>query len=242
MTVKVSVKFAAKDAPKAVKRGDLIIVVDVLRCTSSIVNAFANGVKAVIPTETLREAFALREQHPDCLLAGERKGRKPPGFDFGNSPLEFVQEVVEGRTVIMTTTSGTRALVRCREAEHVLVGAFLNAKAVAKKSAEIAESNGVNVSFVLAGEKGLFSLEDFLCAGAIASEFRAGAFGFSDEALAAVTAFDCAKDALIESVMKSRHAKHLSELGFGRDVEFSCMLNRFDLVPVYRDGNVTLIQ
>jgi len=242
VTVTVSVEFKAKDALRPVKRRDLIIVIDVLRCSSSIVNAFANGVKAVTPTETLKEAFALREQHSDYLLAGERKGRKPRGFDFGNSPLEFVQEVVEGRTVIMTTTSGTRALVGCRQAEHVLVGAFLNAKAVAKKAAEIAQSSGVNVSFLLAGEKGLFSLEDFLCAGAIASEFPVGAFGFSDGALAAVTAFDCAKDALVESVMKSRHAKHLTELGFGRDVEFSCMLNRFDLVPVYRDGNVTLIQ
>ena len=241
MTVRVNVEFTAKDALRAVKRRDLIIVVDVLRCSSSIVNAFANGVKAVTPTETLKEAFALREQHSDYLLAGERKGRKPRGFDFGNSPSEFVQEAVEGRTVIMTTTSGARALVGCRQAEHVLVGAFLNAEAVAKKAAEIAKSNGVNVSFLLAGEKGSFSLEDFLCAGAIASEFPVGAFGFSDEALAAVTAFDCAKDALVESVMKSRHAKHLTELGFGRDVEFSCTLNRFDLVPVFRDGNIALM-
>jgi 2-phosphosulfolactate phosphatase len=242
VAVGVDVEFAAKDAFGAVKRRDLIIVVDVLRCSSSIVNALANGVKAVIPAETLKEAFGLREQHSGYLLAGERKGRKPRGFDFGNSPLEFVQEVVEGRTVIMTTTSGTRALVRCRQAEHVLVGAFLNAEAVAKKAADIAQRDAVNVSVVLAGEEGLFSLEDFLCAGAIASEFQADRFDFSDEALAAVFAFECVKDALCESVMKSRHAKHLTELGFGRDIEFSCMLNRFELVPVYRDGKVTLMR
>lgn len=241
MTVTVSVKFAAKDALRAVKRGDLIIVVDVLRCSSSIVNAFANGVKAVIPTETLKEAFALREQHLDYLLAGERRGRKPRGFDFGNSPLELVQEAVEGRTVIMTTTSGTRALVTCRQAEHVLVGAFLNAEAVAKKAAEITQRSGLDVSFVLAGEKGLFSLEDFLCAGAIASGFPVDGFDFSDDALAAVLAFKGAKTALHESVMKSRHARHLTELGFTRDVEYSCMLNRFGLVPVYRGGMVELM-
>ncbi len=242
MTVTVSVEFAAKDALRAVNRKDLIIVVDVLRCSSSIVSAFAIGVKAVIPAETLKEVFALRKQHSDYLLAGERKGRKLRGFDFGNSPLEFVQEAVEGRTVVMTTTSGTKALVRCRGAEHVLIGAFLNAEAVAKKAAEIAQSDGVNVSFVLAGEKGLFSFEDFLCAGSIAAGFSAEAFDFSDEALAAVSAFDWAKDSLGECVRKSRHAKHLAELGFERDVEFCCVLNRFDLVPVYKDGRITLMQ
>jgi 2-phosphosulfolactate phosphatase len=242
VTVRVHVEFAAKDAFRAVQRGDLIIAVDVLRCSSSIVNAFANGVKAVIPTKSLKETFALREQHSDYLLAGERKGRKPRGFDFGNSPLEFVQEAIEGRTVVLTTTSGTRALVECREAEYVLVGAFLNAEAVAKEAAEIAQRTGSSISFVLAGEKGLFSFEDFLCAGAIAFGSPADSFALSDEALTAVFAFERVKDALYESVSKSRHAKHLIELGFERDVEFSCRLNRFGVVPVYRDGKVTLMQ
>jgi len=242
VAVRVDVEFAAKDAVRAVKRGDLIIVVDVLRCSSSIVSALANGVEAVIPTETLKEAYRLREQHSDYLLVGERKGRKPRGFDLGNSPLEFLRELVDGKTVIMTTTGGTRALVRCRGAEHVLVGAFLNAGAVAKKAVEIAQTNRVNVSFVLAGEKGLFSLEDFLCAGAIASEFPAGTFDLSDKALAAVLGFERVKDALGEYVGESRHAKHLIELGFERDIEFSCMLNHFGLVPVYRDGKVTLMR
>ena len=140
----------------------------------------------------------------------------------------------------MTTTSGTRAIVRCRGAEHVLVGAFLNAEAVAKKAAAMAYSNGVNVSFVLAGEKGLFSFADFLCAGAIGSGFPIGDFDSSDEALAAVFAFECAKNTLVESVRKSRHARHLAELGFERDIEFSCMLNCFGQVPVYSDGKVML--
>jgi len=242
VAVRVDVEFTAKDAVRAVEHGDLIIVVDVLRCTSSIVNALANGAKAVIPTETLKEAYRLREQHPNYLLVGERKGRKPEGFDLGNSPLEFVREVVDGKTVIMTTTSGTRALVRCRRAEHVLVGAFLNAGAVAKKAAEIAQRNKADVSFALAGEKGLFSLEDSLCAGAVASEFPAGTFDLSDKALAAVLGFERVKDALSEYVRKTRHAKHLTELGFRRDIEFSCMLNHFGIVPVYRDGKVTLMR
>jgi len=242
VAVRVDVEFAAKDAVRAVKRGDLIIVVDVLRCSSSIVSALANGAKALIPAETLKEAYNLHERHPDFLLVGERRGRKPRGFDLDNSPLEFVREVVEGRTVIMTTTSGTAAMVRCRGAEHVLVGALLNARAVAEKAAETAGSNGLNVSFVLAGEKGSFSLEDFLCAGAIASRFQDSRFGSSDKMLAAVFAFERVKNTLSEYVGKSRHAGHLMELGFDRDIEFSCKLDHLDVVPVYRDGRVTLMQ
>ena len=241
MAVWVDVEFVGRDVLKAVKRGDLIIIVDVLRCSSSIVNALANGAKAVIPAGTLKEAYRLREQHSDFLLAGERRGCKPKDFDLGNSPLEFVQEAVEGRTLIMTTTSGTAALVRCRGAEHVLVGAFLNARAVTEKAVEIARRNGMNVSFVLAGEKGLFSLEDFLCAGAIASKFQVGGFDFSDRALAAVLGFEHVRGGLGEYVGKSRHARHLVELGFEKDIEFSCELDHFGIVPVYRDGKVTLM-
>jgi len=241
VAVRVDVEFVARDAARAVKRGDVIVMVDVLRCSSSMVSALANGAEAVVPTETLKEAYGLRELHSDFLLVGERRVRKPSGFDLGNSPLEFVREVVERRTMIMTTTSGTAALVRCRGAEYVLVGGFLNAGAVAEKAAEIVGRNGVNVSFVLAGEKGLFSLEDFLCAGAIASKFLAGRFDFSDKALAAVLSFERVKSALGDYVRKSRHARHLVELGFERDVEFSCKLDHFGVVPVFRDGWVTVM-
>jgi len=241
VAVWVDVEFVARDAVRAVKRGDLIIMVDVLRYSSSTVSALANGAKAVIPAGTMKEACRLRELHSDFLLVGERKGRKPRGFDLGNSPLEFVREVVEGRTLVMTTTSGTAALIRCRGAEHVLVGAFLNAGAVAEKAVEIVGRSGVDVSFVLAGERGLFSLEDFLCAGAIASKFPAGGFDFSDKALAAVLSFEHVRDALGEYVMKSRHARHLVELGFEKDIEFSCKLDHSGVVPVFRDGWVTVM-
>jgi len=242
MFQRVDVEFAANYAFRAVKRGDVIIVVDVLRCSSSIVNALGNGAEAVIPVETLKEAYDLHERHPDFLLAGERGGRKPRGFDLGNSPLEFVREVVERRTVIVTTTSGTTALIRCRRAEHVLVGAFLNAWALARKATEVAGGNGVNISFVLAGEKGLFSLEDFLCAGAIVSRFPHSKFDLSDKALAAVLGFERTKNALSEYVRKSRHAGHLVKLGFEKDIEFSCKLDHFEIVPAYRDGRVTLMR
>jgi 2-phosphosulfolactate phosphatase len=188
MVAQINLKFAAKEANSAVKRGDLIIVIDVLRCSTSIINALANGAKTVAPTITLKEAYAFHSQHPNYLLAGERKGCKPKGFDLGNSPPEFISERVRGKSLIMTTTSGTVALVRSRGAKWVFVGAFLNAASVARKAAEIAEDEGTNVSMVLSGEGGQFSLEDFICAGAIAEGLSVSKVCCSDEALAAFLA------------------------------------------------------
>jgi 2-phosphosulfolactate phosphatase len=140
----------------------------------------------------------------------------------------------------MTTTSGTAALVKSQEARWVLVGAFLNARAVAEKAEEMTAKERVGVSFVLAGEKGGFSLEDFLCAGAIAEGFTAGGAGFSDKVQAALLAFRQAASDLTGSVMGAEHAKHLVRLGFKGDVDFACQLNVLRAVPIYRLGRITL--
>lgn len=240
MAIRVDLELLARDVGKAVNRGDLIIVIDVLRSGTSILNALTNGAEAVIPAGSLEDAYRLRSQHPDYLLAGERGGRRPMGFDLGNSPLEFTPERVAGRTLVMTTTSGTGALVRSQRAKRVLVGALLNAGAVAEKSEEIAAQMGVGVSFVLAGEKGRFSLEDFLCAGAIAKSFVVGMVGFSDKIQAGLLAFRQAESDLTGNIMQAEHAKHLVRLGFKVDIDFSCQLNVLRGVPVYSDGRIAL--
>jgi 2-phosphosulfolactate phosphatase len=240
VVIQADLELRARDAGKAVGRGDLIIVIDALRSGTSILNALTNGAEAVIPAVTLKEAYKLRSQHPEYLLAGERGGHKPTGFDLGNSPLEFTSERVKGKSLVMTTTSGTAALNRSQAARWVLVGAFLNARAVAGEAEEIAVREGIGVSFVLAGEKGKFSLEDFLCAGAIAKGFAAGRVYFSDKVQAALLAFRQAETDLAGSVMKAEHAKHLVKLGFREDIDFSCRLNVLRTVPIYRNGKITL--
>lgn len=238
MVIQTDLELRARDAGKAVGRGDLIIVIDALRSGTCIVNALTNGAEAVIPTATLKEAYKLHGQHPEYLLAGERGGRKPTGFDLGNSPLEFTPEGVKGKSLVITTTSGTAALVRSQAAKWVLVGAFLNARAVAGEAKEITVREGIGLSFVLAGEKGKFSLEDFLCAGAIASS-TAGRVYFSDKVQAALLAFRQAKTDLVGNVMEGEHAKHLVNLGFREDIDFSCRLNVSRTVPIYANGKIT---
>ncbi len=242
MAVRLTLEFKAKDADGAVEKGDLVVVIDVLRCSTSIINALANGAEAVIPAETLKEAHGIRRKHPECLLAGERGGLKPRGFDFGNSPLEFQAERIKGKTLVFTTTSGTRALTRSKTAKYVLVGGLLNAGAVAYKALEIAESEGLGISLVLSGTKGRFSLEDFVCAGAIVESMPKERVDLSDAALAALAALRQMRGNLCENIIAGEHARNLLDLGFKADVEFSCQLNLLPIVPIYRDGAIRLLK
>jgi len=91
MNVKVNLELTAKEMAEAAKRGNIMIIIDVLRCTSSMINALANGARRIIPVKTVREAYQLNSEHPEYLLAGERGGTKLKGFNFGNSPLEFTR-------------------------------------------------------------------------------------------------------------------------------------------------------
>jgi 2-phosphosulfolactate phosphatase len=151
--------------------GTVCVVFDILRATSTIVTALANGAGAVIPVEEISEARAWRERQPGVLLAGERQGVKirggrsgEPDFDLGNSPREFTPEIVRGRTIVTTTTNGTRALRVCRKASVILVGSFLNLGATARRLRQLAPKN---LLLVCSGTGEQAALEDALAAGAL---------------------------------------------------------------------------
>jgi 2-phosphosulfolactate phosphatase len=233
----VDLEFSARDAGKAVARRDLIVAIDALRSGTSILNALVNGAKAFVPVESLKEAHRIHRQHPNWLLAGERGGKKPRGFDLGNSPLEYTLEKVDGKTFVLTTTSGTAALTRSLETKWVLVGTFLNALAVADRAQEIAWREKIDVSFVLAGENGRFSLEDFLCSGAISDGFNQRSVQFSDKVQAGLLSFKQARNDLKREIMQAEHARHLVKLGFK---DFASRLNVSRAVPFYKAGRITL--
>jgi len=237
MRPSVSLEFSAKDALKAVKRGDAVIVIDVLRCCSTIVTALANGAQGVIPTKTVNEARRLHKKHPKFILAGERGGIKPRGFDLGNSPLEFSPQAIGGKRIIFTTTSGTKAIVLSQKTRWVLIGALLNAEAVAKAALKIAEKERLGISLVLSGREGKhFSLEDFLCAGLIVESLPTDRVELSDAALGSWLAYQQSRGSLYETIQKGYHARYLKTMGFEEDARFCSQVNVFDIVPVYRNG------
>lgn len=220
-----------QDAAKAVHRGDAVIVIDVLRCCSTIVTALANGAKGIMPAKTLKEARMLRNEYPESLLAGERRGMKPKGFDLGNSPLEFTPEKVKEKHAILTTTSGTKAIVLSKSARWVLIGALLNAEAVAKAASRIAKKEEVGISLVLSGKSRCFFIEDFICAGAVAEHFQFNDVECSDAVLAALFCFRQVQGSLEDAIQSGRHATYLKSIGFGDDVKFCSQLGVSKIVP-----------
>lgn len=194
------------------------VVFDVLRATSSMVTALANGAREIIPVCEIAEAVALRSARPDLLLAGERDGvrilRQLTGgvdFDLGNSPREFTRERVGGRSIVMTTTNGTRALQACRGARRVLVGGFLNLGAVANW---LVRERVADLLIVCSGTHEEASYEDVLGAGALCDavweHFSGGRV--ADSAQVAREIFRQGSGDLLTAVQRARNARRLLAL------------------------------
>jgi 2-phosphosulfolactate phosphatase len=185
--VRVHVAFTPAEAAK-VSTG---IVVDVLRATSTIVQAIDSGYERVYCCAEVEEARALKDELGGVVLAGERGGNALPGFDFGNSPLEFLERRAEA--VVLTTTNGTRAIVKAAaNCETVLVGSLLNLDAVA----EAARERGEDVEIVCAGFRGGRSEDDAYCAGRIAGLLGGEPTTTTEQALELAASFSTAHQAL----------------------------------------------
>jgi 2-phosphosulfolactate phosphatase len=164
--------------PPRATAGGVAVVIDVLRASTTIATALAHGAVRVVPVRGLDDARACAAAlGPGTLLGGERGGVRIAGFDFGNSPLEYSRERVDGRSLVITTTNGTAALDVCRVAREVVVGAIVNRTAVAAAVRRLAASQGItDVHLVCAGTDGEVTAEDLLAAGAILdAAARAGA-------------------------------------------------------------------
>ena len=211
------------------------VVIDVLRATSSIITAFANGSSSFVPVTTIEEARECKQRYIQALLAGERQGRCIDSFDIGNSPFEYTEEKVNGQRIIMTTTNGTRALQAASFTNKVYIGAFLNAEFLCQMLAREKQ----HVVILCAGSEGRFSLEDALCAGLI-SHRLSNVSNLSDTAMAAKAMYIGAKDQISACVTASSHARYLISIGFERDVEYCLQHDRLTIVPVYSQGVIQL--
>lgn len=211
-------------------RGVTALVVDVLRASTTIITALANGATAVVPVADPDEA--RRRAGPRVLIAGERGGEKIAGFDAGNSPVEFAQRPIDGRTIVFTTSNGTRALLGVRDASAVGIAALINVGAAARW----ASARGADVTVVCAGDHGRVALEDSVCAGLLVERLRAlvpDASCTPDAEDAVRTARPYA-DGLDRLAQDSRWARRLVEAGHGADVRACLVVDTTLLVPVYR--------
>lgn len=239
-------------SPEALAEGT-VVVLDILRATSTITYALAAGAKRVIPCGEIEEARQLAERISEHdggkrpLLAGERHGLTIEGFDLGNSPREYTDASVGGRTLVFTTTNGTRAMLHCRQARQVLLGSFVSLKAVVTRLRD-----AENVHLLCAGTEGEITREDVLAAGAITHELMrpddplsAGAWSrceLNDQARIARDSWQSAlppaelfaardsHDWLARALADSKGGRNLQQIGLARDIPDCAALDRFDFV------------
>lgn len=222
----------------ATLRGGVAVVIDVLRATTTIAHAFHAGVSHVYPVNDIPTALSLadefRRSGEMVVLGGERQGIVIPGFDLGNSPLEYSWDKCQGKMLIFSTTNGTRALAHATAAERVVAAAFVNFSAVCEMLLE--ESRPIH--FICAGTDGYITLEDTLLAGAFLSALvphRPSTM--NDSARLAWDAFECHGLVLAEALKLSAGGMNLQSIGLGDDISLAAEVDRLMLVPEARyDG------
>lgn len=237
---RLHVHFLPKLVDASTLAGSTCVVIDVLRATTTIVTALAAGAREVVPCLEVDDARRTAADLPSgsCLLGGERGGTPIDGFHHGNSPAEYTRERVAGKTLVFTTTNGTRAMQHCRQAAAVLIGAFVNLKAVCDRL-----ETHQRVDLVCAGTDGHITLEDVLFAGAIVHAIRGHFDDLNDQAAIAADSFDAllrlsvegeagSEVAILASEMRKSHGgSNLVELGMASDVDLAAQIDRYAIVP-----------
>ncbi len=209
---------------------NIVVVIDIFRATTSICYGIANGAEAIIPVSTVEECLSY--QGKGYFLAAERNGQIVEGFDFGNSPFSYTEEKVKGKTIVLTTTNGTKALKDSIQAHEIIIGSFLNLTAVCNWLQEQTK----DVILLCAGWKNQFCLEDTLFAGAIVEKLKNDLLSLNDSAMAAEDLYKIAKADLPAYLSKSSHGERLRNLNIEKDIEFCLVLDLIDSVPILK-GN-----
>lgn len=222
--------------------GRVVAVIDVLRASTTIATALANGARSVVPLEGPEEVVARSKQFErrDVRLAGERRMLPVPGFDLGNSPREYTPEAVEGKTILFATTNGTPALLATQGARDVIVASYVNLKA-SLAFLRTAVRGGADVSIICAGRERYFALEDAACAGRLVRGLmrRRPDVLLNDAAQACVLLDRRYADRLDLLFADAVHGRALAEAGFAADLDACAAIDAQGVVPVYYDRQIT---
>jgi 2-phosphosulfolactate phosphatase len=206
-----------------------VVVIDIIRATSTVATAIYHGVQKMIPVETVEEAESFLSK--GYLVAGERDGYKIPHFQFGNSPYEFMGEDVRGKSIIHTTTNGTRCVLMAKGARNIVAGSFLNLHSIVNW---IKKENRDTILFC-AGWKDHYNMEDALFAGSVVRELNDDFRILDDATLSTKMMYRYIRANMLRSVKQAQHFKRLAKLGIEKDIKFCMGHHRYDVVPVF-DG------
>jgi len=218
-----------------------VVVLDILRATSVIVHALAEGAREFIPVRTVEDAFEVKKRFPPgtTLLGGEKDTQPIPGFDLGNSPREYVTERIGNKRIVLRTTNGSQAFHLISSAREAVVGSFFNVEATARRCMRL----GLDLLIFPSGDEGAFSLEDTVCGGMIIDRIlkvKGNEVVLTDASNAALILFRRFEDNLVEVFHRSRHGNKLISLGRDADLPYCAQTNLFSIIPVFRDGVIRL--
>ena len=240
--MRIDVHFGVQQLTPQDMQGRVVAVIDVLRASTTIAAALANGARAVIPFESSEEAITRSKQleRGAFLLAGERKMLRMEGFDLGNSPLEHTASAVEGKTVLLATTNGTRALLAVQGARDVVVASYVNLTGVSSML-RAALRGGADISIICAGQDRQFALEDAACAGRYVSlvSKRLQDAELNDAAFAASLIDRKYGDNLMRLFSTAAHGRALAAAGFEEDLTACAAVDSYPVIPIYQDRQIT---
>jgi 2-phosphosulfolactate phosphatase len=240
--VRVDVLFGIQQLTQQDVHGRVVAMIDVLRASTTIAVGLANGARTIIPMESSDDAVTRSKQfeRASVLLAGERRMLKMDGFDLGNSPVEHTREAVEGKTVLLTTTNGTKALLAVQGARDVVVASYVNLTAVCAML-RAAIRGGADITIICAGQDRQFALEDAACAGRyvyLVSK-RLPGIDVNDAALAASLIDRKYGDNLLRLFNTAAHGRALAAAGFGEDLTACAAVDSYPVIPIYQDRQIT---
>ena len=218
-----------------------VIILDVLRATTTMTIALANGAKEIIPTENIATAVRVAKGSKNSLLCGERNGKTIEGFNLGNSPLEYTPEVIKDKSLIFSTTNGTLAIIKSKFAKISILCSFVNISAVV----DYVNSLDEDFTIICSGKLNDFCLEDAVCAGMLLNKLSAGRdLEMRDSEIAAMNlSSDLAmllnvpsQDKVLKMLKMSEHGKYLTHIGFAQDLEVSSKIDSHPFIPFLRNG------
>lgn len=242
--MRLDVFFTPAEVRPSDTSGRLVAIIDVLRASTTVAVALANGAKTVVPLPTADEVIMRSRDFEKSAVrtAGEQKMLPIPGFDFGNSPGAFTAEAVEGKTILLTTSNGTRALLGVQGARDIVIASYVNLTAVLAMM-KLASRTDTDITIICAAEEGLFALEDAACAGRFVRSIpkRTDAVMLNDAATASVLVDKKYGDNIAKIFQDSSHGQALKAAGFGDDLATAAAVDSYSVVPIYQDRQITKV-
>jgi 2-phosphosulfolactate phosphatase len=218
-----------------------LVIIDVLRASTTICYALNSGARAIIPFDEPDMAVEMRAKIgiENSLLGGEREGIKIENFNLGNSPFEYTAEAVKDKTILLSTSNGTRVYTRAPHSGLIITGALVNISVVAGRVA--AESN--DLSILCAGREGHFSIEDTICGGMLIHKLIADEkieLKLNDAASLALLLYRSNSRVLKEAIAQGEHGRYLKDIGFGNDVALAAEVDSIPVLPIFGDNRIVL--